>query len=433
MRGDVDAGAAEVSGTLATAVLSLGQIYVDMGQPEKAVELLNDPKIGPLTLVAANHAATSQGKFGVETYKLALRAYVATQALDKAEQAMNDLEKLAAAEGGADTATTLTRIYVGLGRELQEQVTRLRQENKGEELAKVSKGFELFLERISDRESGNDFRSLNWVADTFFNLGSGYDAGGAKSLSPEAQAYYEKSLKADEQILAKAKATPGFVEDPKLLLGVKLRMARSERRLGEFKKSIELLSEILKEKPTLVEVQLEAAYLLQDWAAKKPDYYNLAIRGAIKHEAAGGRKENLIWGWATLAVRVQSDKKLSDDFHEARYNLAKCHLEQAKLQTDSAKKKELLHLAEKDILFTASIRPDMGGPDARNKSNSLLKAIQQLLGAKPTGLPAQKTAAKTATPPPGESGPAAKAGEKPLVKPTVAAGKGDGAANPAVK
>jgi hypothetical protein len=130
---------------------------------------------------------------------------------------------------------------------------------------------------------------------------------------------------------------------------------------------------------------------------------------------------------------VQSDKKLSDDFHEARYNLAKCHLEQAKLQTDSAKKKDLLHLAEKDILFTASIRPDMGGPDARNKSNSLLKAIQQLLGAKPTGLPAQKTAAKTATPPPGESGPAAKAGEKPLVKPTVAAGKGDGAANPAVK
>jgi tetratricopeptide (TPR) repeat protein len=255
-------------------------------------------------------------------------------------------------------------------------------------------------------------------------------------LSAEAQAYYEKSLRADEQILAKAKATPDFVEDPKLLLGVKLRMARSERRMGEFKKSIDLLSEILKEKPTLVEVQREAAYVLQDWSAKKPDYYNLAIRGAKKQKAASGRGENLIWGWATLAVRVQSDKKLSDDFHEARYNLAKCHLEQAKLQTDSAKKKELLHLAEKDILFTASIRPDMGGPDARNKSNSLLKAIQQLLGAKPTGLPAQKTAAKTATPPSGKSppaGPAAKAGESPPVKPTVAAGKGDGAANPAVK
>src|SRR6185312_7214706 len=434
MRVDVDSGAAPVSTTLAAAVLSLGQIYVDIGQPEKAIELLNDPKIGPLTLVAADHAATSQGKFGIETYKLALRAYVATQALDKAEQAMNDLEKLAAAEGAADTAATLTRIYVGLGRELQEQVARLRQENKAEELAKVSKGFELFLERILARESGNDFRSLNWVADTFFNLGKGYDPDGAKELSPEAKAYYEKSLKADEQILAKAKAKPDFVEDPKLLLGVKLRMARSEHRMGDFKKSIALLTEILKEKPTLVEVQREAAYVLQDWAGhKKPAYYKLAIQGAVKHKAAGGREENLIWGWAMMAVRVQSDKKLSDDFHLARYNLAKCHLEQAKLETDSAKKKQLLHVAEKDILYTASIDPDMGGADSRKDSDNLLKAIQQLLGLKATGLPAQRTATKApalqaqpAAKSTSGAVPAAKGPENGAAKPAVAVGKGEG-------
>lgn len=425
MRAGVDTGANDVSPTLAAATLSLGQILVDSGQPEKAIELMNDPKIGPLTLVTANHPAVSQGKFGVETYKLALRAYVATQALDKAEQSMNDLEKLAAAEGG-DTAGTLTRIYVGLGRELQEQVARLRQENKAEELAKVSKGFELFLERILNRESGNDFRSLNWVADTFYNLGSGW---GAKELSPEAKAYYEKSLKADERILTEAKNKKDFLEDPKLASGVKLRMARSHRRLGQFNDAINLLTEILKEKSTLVEVQREAAETLQDWAAVKPNFYKLAILGARKVKGANGREENLIWGWAMLAVKVQSNKQFVAEFHEARYNLAKCHMEQARLETDAAKKKGLLLQAEKDILFTVRISPDMGGPEMRKKADTLLKAIQQLQGVKPTGLPAPKAIAapKPAAPkvqPAVSTQPAVKTSALPVVKPTVSADAG---------
>ncbi|HUY89757.1 MAG TPA: hypothetical protein VMV10_13570 [Pirellulales bacterium] len=434
MRVGVDNGAAVVSPTLAAATLSLGQILVDSGQAEKAIELLNDPKIGPLTLVAAKDPAVAQGKFGIEAYKLALRAYVATQALDKAEQAMNDLEKLAAAQGGDDVAGTLTRIYVGLGRELQAQVTRLRQENKDEELAKVSKGFELFLERILERKTGNDFRSLNWVADTFYNLGSGYDAGGAKQLSPEAKAYYEKSLKADQQILAEAKNNKGFLEEPNLEFGVKLRMARSERRLGQYNDSIKQLTEILKQKPTLVEVQREAAETLQDWSTIKPTYYKLAILGAVKQKGAGGRQENLIWGWATLAVRVQSNKEFDADFYEARYNLAKCHMEQAKLEKDPAKKKALLRQAERDITYTARLWPEMGGPEARKKASSLLETIQKLLGVKPTGLPAPKAIAapKPAAPkvqpavssqPSGS--PAAASGVKPFVKPTVSVGSQD--------
>src|SRR6266700_2451293 len=44
----------EVSRVLVTAVLSLAQIYVDTNEPVKAVELLEDPKIGALTLVEKN-------------------------------------------------------------------------------------------------------------------------------------------------------------------------------------------------------------------------------------------------------------------------------------------------------------------------------------------------------------------------------------------
>ncbi|MFH1268020.1 MAG: hypothetical protein ABIK89_20070, partial [Planctomycetota bacterium] len=165
MRKQVDEGG-QVSYTLMTAVLSLCQIYIGASQPEEAIKWLDDPKIGPVTLVAANNPLTNEGSFRVETYKAALRAYVAAQQLDKAEKIMNSLEEEVAKRGDADAAKTLTRIYISLGRELEGLLERLRKEKKTEELKKVSDGFELFLTRISERKEGNTFNSLNWVAET---------------------------------------------------------------------------------------------------------------------------------------------------------------------------------------------------------------------------------------------------------------------------
>ena len=48
-------------------------------------------------------------------------------------------------------------------------------EDKNAEAAQVSKGFEVFLTRISGRGlQGNTFASLNWVAETFAGLGAGF-------------------------------------------------------------------------------------------------------------------------------------------------------------------------------------------------------------------------------------------------------------------
>ena len=390
MRAAVDAGTSDVGVTLASAALSLGQVYLESGDDEKAVALLNDPKIGPLPLVAAKHPATQQGKFDIETYKLALRAFVATQALDKAEQTMNELEALVGSSDDANSATTLTKIYITLGRALEEQVTRLRQENKSEELQKVTKGFELFLQRILGREKGNNFRSLNWVAETFFSLGSGYDAGGGKALSPEAKGYYEKALQADLKLLEAAKAEKEYASDD-AVLSVKLRMARTLRRLGEFKRAIATLLEILKAKPMLIDAQREAAMTYQDWGRVKPGIYKMAIGGFHKHELPGGKQENIIWGWNKLSIKLQHDKKYDDVFHEARFNMAKCLQEQAQSKED-AERTETLKKAEQGILYLQNLRPDMGGPDMRKKYDSLLKTIQKALKKQPTGLPDEKAA-----------------------------------------
>ena len=160
------------------SVLALSQILIDAGRAEEAVGWLNDPKIGPLSLVAAKAPVVAgRADFQIDTYKAALRAYVGAQQLDEAEKTMNLLEAAASGDGGGDGARRLTQIYIALGRQLEDLLVRLRNEGKNEQVQKVSQGFELFLDRIASREEGNSFNSLNWVAETLFSLGAGLDPG----------------------------------------------------------------------------------------------------------------------------------------------------------------------------------------------------------------------------------------------------------------
>ena len=72
MRKIVDSGEADVSYPLVASVLSLAQVLLETGQAEKAVKWLDDPKVGAMTLVAANAPVTQRGAFPIEVYKAAL-------------------------------------------------------------------------------------------------------------------------------------------------------------------------------------------------------------------------------------------------------------------------------------------------------------------------------------------------------------------------
>ena len=382
MRKQLQSGAV-VDYSLVAAALSLAQIYVGADEAAKAVALLEDPAIGPVAIVAANNRLAEQGNFAIETYKIALRAYVATQALDKAEKMMNDLEALIAKSGDAQGIEMLTRIYITLGRELEEQVAILRKENKAAQLDRVTAGFKLFLDRISAREKGNTFNSLNWVAETFYRLASGYEVAG-KETPAQAREYYRKAAAVDEKIMATAQADPNFVR-PEAMFGVKLRMARCQRSAGDYKQAVDSLVEILSERPMLLDVQKEAAYTYQEWGKKKQEYYTLAIAGAHKAKDERGQEGNVIWGWSRLADITRRNAKFQDVFHEARYNLATCYLLQARQQSE-ADKQILLDRAEGSIKIVARLRPDMGGSEWSRKYDLLLRTIQVEAGRPATGL-----------------------------------------------
>ena len=304
---------------LSTAELSLAQILLSTGQTADALVLLELPDTGPLALVQTDSPIVQQGNFATETLKVALRAYVGQQNLEQAEATMQVLEQRVAAAG--ESAAALTRIYVSLGRELEEQVSRLRQENKTEQLQAVLASFEQFLKKIAQREQGNTFGSLFWVADTFYGLGEGLDGG--ESSTAESKAYYEQSARAWQTLLDLAQRDPQFAPSGDAgLWNLRVRLARCERRLGEYKEALKQLAAVLAAQPNALDAQLEAAYLFQDWGRGNPDYYTRANRGTTLKLSGGAQVS--IWGWNQLANRVESSPQHRDTYHEARFNLAHC-------------------------------------------------------------------------------------------------------------
>lgn len=370
----------EITYTLLASVLSLAQIHIGAGEPDKAVTWLEDPKIGALPLVEANHAATDRGNFRVETYKAALRAYVAAQELEKAEKVMKELEDLISQAGGGEAGKKLTQIYISLGRELENQLERLRNEQETDKLEKVKEGFEKFLDRILQREEGNTFNSLNWVAETFFSLGAGVDPGG-KKLPEEAKNYYQKAAQAYRNILTLC-AEKKIEFQPGATTSIQIRLARCLRRLADYPEAIRLLKELLEKKATIVDAQVEAAYTYQAWGESRPAAYQLAIKGSTKYKE--------IWGWGTLARRVYGNKKYLPVFHEARYNLALCRFKLAQSKSGT-EKKALLQQAQKDITVVQRQFPEMGRQPWYGKYDDLLKKIQSLRGVTASGLKGTET------------------------------------------
>ncbi|MGA2033202.1 MAG: hypothetical protein ABSG68_13170 [Thermoguttaceae bacterium] len=386
LRKAVESGG-EASYPLMAGVLSLAQMSLATGDPEQALRWLEDPKIGVKTLLDGKRAAVP-GSLPVEACKALVQAYVALQRWDLAERTMQDLERLVGKQGDAEGSRRLIQIYIGLGRDMQEQLQRLRSDGKVEELARLSQTFETFLTRIAARKEGNTFRSLDWVAETYLGMGAGFDPGGGK-LPSEAEKYYRRAADTFRTILQRCEAEKNFAAQPEAVIAVRIRLARCLRRLGAHQEALGLLVAVLKERATLVDAQIEAAYTYQAWGEEKPAYFSLAISGSQKYRE--------VWGWAQLARRLAASAKHKDAFHEARYNLALCRFRLAQSQAEAGERDRQLKLTESEILMVQSLYPDMGGKAWYDKYDELLVKIQKLRDERPLGLKATapKPAVKT--------------------------------------
>lgn len=381
------ASGGELTYTLLAAELALAQILVDTAQPDQAVAILERADTGILAQLAAGNPLAARGSFPIEAYKAALRGYVGTQRIEDAQRVMDALDQHTAQS--PDAAATLTRVYVGLGLELEQQLSRLREEARGDELQQVRRGFELFLDRISAREEGATATSLNWVADTYFRLAEG---GGDRSASSDAQKYYRKAGDIFRAMLQRSQQDPAFLSEAGQT-AVRIRLAACERGVGNYQQALDQLAAILEGNPNALEAQVAAAETFQSWGELDPAYFLRAING----QPASARSPAEIWGWNKMAARLKKFPKYQEQFQQAQYNVAECSY-RFSLAKAGKEKTDGLQKAAALIEALARLDPQMGGDEWRSKYDQLLKNIQRAAGLKVEGLtkPATSTAAASA-------------------------------------
>ena len=402
----------EVSNVVATAVLSLAQIYVDTNEPAKCVEKLEDPKIGVLTLVSSKHPSTQKEGFAVEAYKIGLRAYISNLATTKdsaatIKKAKEMMAALKSAMGNTpEGQSRLVAIYVALARDLETQMVIADPKSK----AALGEGFEEFLKQVG--KDATELNVLYWVAETYRGMGESFLTT-KNVVPPEAKTYLEQALAAYNNILDKGKANKSFLT-PNMADSIRMQMAKTYRTLNKYKESMDIFEAILKVSPTKLPVQVEAARTYQDWGGLgQKDRYKDAILGARPDKTNPDKSKqgkNVIWGWGEIGKMTAGSPKYVEQFHEARYNLALTRYSWALAEKDQTRKTELLKYARSDIAQTVGLY-DTGGPKWEAQYDSLMKKIQKSLGEKnpegieslrrrpmPVNAPPKVPAAPTTTP-----------------------------------
>ncbi len=99
-----------------------------------------------------------------------MRAYVAAKQWPQAEAALRGLEPADANDAAA--ARQATQAMIRSGRDLQEQLQRLRGQKRSVALADFQSSLERFLWQVANRPQGNTFWSLQWVAEAYLGLGA---------------------------------------------------------------------------------------------------------------------------------------------------------------------------------------------------------------------------------------------------------------------
>jgi cellulose synthase operon protein C len=381
-----------VSGKVVLANLEIG-----LGNYDEAVKLLTDqPHSVTDSIAVTNEAARpttgiKNKTFASFVYQTLLRAQIGRHQVDAAIDAMQQLEKIA----GANGVEGVTAIYVSLGKEIEKEIARLIASNDRQRLIEVRKSFDRFLEELTKRSQAMSYGSLLWIAETYTGLGDGISDD-----ESTAREYFGKAAATYEQILAKT-AADNSPSAKDRALSLDLRLANSRRRQGDYEHALETVRSVIAQRPKTLEVQIAAAGILQDWGASQnadAERRSIeAIRGLHDGEAGGGA----VWGWAEIAARVQrvlaggkADSELREKYFDARYNIPACRRQCALAEKDPAMRAKILDVALGEIRAFALVSTDVG-EDSWKRLDGLYQQIEQDLGRQPTPLarPDLRTAA----------------------------------------
>ena len=405
-RKDLDEGLKAVQpGTAALPVVVSGalarcQIALDDGEPKVALEVLERPAYGPWTVVndPATDPSLGQGTFAEAVYTVALRCFIEAEQLEKAEEAMKGLERLAG--DGEEASAKLTAMYFTMGRDLQGQLeaqakaVEAGDSTASQKAAVTLAGFEKFLDRLAARDK--KVSSQTWIATTYLSLGSGKDMG--KVVPKEkAEQYLDRAAAVYAGLLKKKddQATPQEERDEiaKFEPSIRLRMANIFKERAKWDEALEQIDWILKDpkRQNSLDTQVQAAELLQAAGLKAvgddPKRAEELLKAAIVGRKNAG---SVIWGWNGLANKLARQAFAGTDekslrsrtlFFESRLAVTACLFDRAKLPGKPKEEAdELLGKAATAISMTRRLYPDLGGDAMAARYEKVLKDIQKKQG-----------------------------------------------------
>jgi len=367
------------------AAVTRVQIAMEDGDNARAIATLEQPVYGPWTVVASGQA--QGGSIAEAALTLALRLFIQAEQFDKAQQAMDGLEKVAGQ--GDDGAAKLSSMYYAMGRDLQAQLEALGSGADAgspevrERATRIRAGFEKFLDRVGSQTSKTSAQM--WVATTYQSLGTG-----TAGLTPaEKSKYLGKAVESFEKLIGK-KDDP---EVAKFESAIRMRMAAIYQDLGKWKEAREQLDTVLatpKGRNSL-DAQILAAELLQTAGKTAAAEGRADEANDLLREAAGGRKGGAaeVWGWGNIANRLARQgfsgpgdqaQRLREIFFNARLQVVECLLIRAKLPGKEADKPKRLETAKAAIALTRQLYPDLGGEASAKRFERVLKEVQKELG-----------------------------------------------------
>jgi hypothetical protein len=406
-----------------SAALARVQMAIEDGDRETAGRILEHGSFGPWTVVLRGDAAFAQGPLAAGTLTVALRHFIETEQLDKAQQAMDALER--AAGEGAEASAKLTAMYLSMGRDLQSQLTALGTNAAAgtpevrERAGRILAGFEKFLAGVAKRD--RKLSSQMWVATTYLALGSGQGTTAAIPKS-KAEHFLDQAAEAYAAILARKddlQATEQErVEIARFEPSIRLKLAAIFGQRGKWDAGQEQMDWILADpkRQNTLDIQMQAAELLESAAKAAAAAGDTAKADALLREAAAGRTSPpvTIWGWGGIANRLSrqafaaSDEKAMkarEQFFDARLRVASALFERAKLGGVSDREKRL-ETAQTAIAMTRKLYPDLGGSVFQQRFEKLLEQIQKERGtATPGGFRQLDEESAAAARPSGEGAP----------------------------
>lgn len=337
---------------LLLARLTLAQILNHQGKYREARELLLQgadailpelknhppdklPEKGPRSLT-----------FQIEATRQWLRAAIGLQNLEDSLQALEALGKLDREH------TSSADLYVAVGEQFATDLDQWKSKDP-RKYYEVINTFENFLIKLDSRQESKKTRIQLWIGESWSRLADRQeDPARALPYLKQASSHFNDALNL-------ARESPDTIST-ELTIATKYRHAVVLRRLAEFEQAELLLRELLRQKNNAVDLQIEAARLMRDWAMQGGELavhrWNIALQGESE------RPQDRLWGWGEIAAgylrefeQHPESATLKRGYLEARYEIADCRYHMAISSiSDEKEKNRILNRAVADLQFTSA-------------------------------------------------------------------------------